>query len=194
MTEQLAADAAAPPPELAQFLRLFNDPDMRSQRMQVSWPSTQPWPPPERMAYITGLHGWGNEALITAEGYDQMTAHAAENGRSVEDSFEVAWYTRVRYSQLDAEEVMPGTHLSRGAAYIPETGRLDIRCNGCKRPPSQIDEYSPAATGSDLSPEEFVQAEEGTYNDTNGHFLCTGCYIDADMPTMPGGRGRWIAP
>lgn len=64
-------------------------------------------------------------------------------------------------------------------------------CAGCGRHPGQIPEYGSAMTGSALAPGDYVRAEEGTYNDENGHFLCTQCYIEAGMPSAPGG---WVAP
>jgi len=37
----------------------------------------------------------------------------------------------------------------------------------------------------------FVIQEDGTYNPSNGHFLCNDCYIKAGMPSGPSG---WICP
>jgi hypothetical protein len=68
---------------------------------------------------------------------------------------------------------------------------LEPICIGCQKSPSEISEYAPEVTGSDLSPDDYVRQEEGTYNSVNGHFLCTFCYIRQGMPTAPGG---WIAP
>lgn len=69
--------------------------------------------------------------------------------------------------------------------------QLEIRCNGCRREPDEIPEYVFCARDEDISPVEYVQREEGTYNYTNGHFLCDLCYIKAGMPTAPMG---WTAP
>lgn len=38
---------------------------------------------------------------------------------------------------------------------------------------------------------DYIIHGEGTFNPTNGHFLCDNCYILAGMPTAPGG---WICP
>lgn len=41
-----------------------------------------------------------------------------------------------------------------------------------------------------VSPEEretYIIKEEGTYNPSNGHFLCDACYIKAGMPSSPYG-------
>lgn len=65
-------------------------------------------------------------------------------------------------------------------------------CNGCRKHPDEIEEYREMATDSDMTPEEFVRLEEGTYNPDNGHFLCTECYIKAGMPSAPG--PGWKAP
>lgn len=64
-------------------------------------------------------------------------------------------------------------------------------CTGCDLTPDQISEYSQDMTGSNLSPDEYVKREEGTYNRENGHFLCTSCYIKAGQPSSPTG---WVAP
>ncbi len=65
-------------------------------------------------------------------------------------------------------------------------------CIGCNKHPSQLSEYGPEMTGEDhLTPVQYVQRNEGTYNYANGHFLCTPCYIKAGSPTSPGG---WKAP
>lgn len=64
-------------------------------------------------------------------------------------------------------------------------------CTGCKKHPSEIDEYVELALVEETTPDAYVRSEEGTYNRKNGHFLCTGCYIAAGMPSSPRG---WIAP
>jgi hypothetical protein len=55
-------------------------------------------------------------------------------------------------------------------------------CVGCSKRPHEIEEYAVAAEEEDMTPDQYVKEEEGTYNPSNGHFYCTGCYIDADMP------------
>ena len=55
------------------------------------------------------------------------------------------------------------------------------------------EEYIEAAAESDMSVDEFVRDQEGTYNHENGHLLCTDCYIKAGMPAVPY-PGRWVAP
>ncbi len=64
-------------------------------------------------------------------------------------------------------------------------------CTGCNKKPAELEEYIDLAEIEEMSPEEYVQSEEGTYNKSNGHFLCTDCYITAGMPSTPQG---WIAP
>lgn len=64
-------------------------------------------------------------------------------------------------------------------------------CQGCHKTPEEIDEYSPELTGSYREPSEYVKQNEGTYNSSNGHFLCTECYIKASMPSSPRG---WVCP
>lgn len=64
-------------------------------------------------------------------------------------------------------------------------------CVGCQKSPADIEEYVDAAESCGVTPEIYVRQEEGTYNEANGHFLCTDCYIAAGMPTSPGG---WVTP
>lgn len=78
----------------------------------------------------------------------------------------------------------PGT--KKAAAQLPEP--YDPRCN---RKPAQIREYALAAEDCYMTADEYVRREEGTYNQYNGHFLCTACYIAAGMPTTPDG---WKCP
>jgi hypothetical protein len=70
--------------------------------------------------------------------------------------------------------------------------RLEPICYRCGRPPDEIDEYIDMAHQSGMTAAQYVIAEEGTYNQTNGHFCCTDCYIAIGMPTASG-RG-WKAP
>ena len=64
-------------------------------------------------------------------------------------------------------------------------------CAGCQKTAGQIEEYVEAAEAEGVTPEEYVRSEEGTFNPSNGHFLCTDCYINAGMPSSPTG---WVAP
>ncbi len=64
-------------------------------------------------------------------------------------------------------------------------------CKGCNKKPSEIEEYIEAALDEGMTPDEYVAHEEGTYNPSNGHFLCTICYIKAGMPSAKGG---WVTP
>lgn len=67
----------------------------------------------------------------------------------------------------------------------------DPRCVGCNKRPIEIEEYVEIAAIEDMSPDDYVRQEEGTYNRENGHFLCTDCYVNAGMPSSPRG---WTAP
>ncbi len=55
-------------------------------------------------------------------------------------------------------------------------------CVGCKRTPSQIIEYVVCAKEEGCTPEQYVQTDEGTFNEDNGHFYCTACYLKFKMP------------
>lgn len=66
-------------------------------------------------------------------------------------------------------------------------------CRGCNKKPAELEEYSDPNIIGDMTPDEYVRAEEGTYNSATGGFLCTPCYIDAGCPSLPSPH-RWIAP
>lgn len=87
--------------------------------------------------------------------------------------------------ECPCEDCNPRTH------YWSDEERPLAVCIGCKAMPSELHEYSPEATGEDMSAEDYVWQEEGTLNTRNGHFLCTKCYIGAGMPSSPTG---WKAP
>lgn len=75
------------------------------------------------------------------------------------------------------------------------TETIKLRCYRCRLTPDKIEEYIEGAKDEGITPDEFVKKEEGTYNESNGHFCCTDCYIEIGMPaTAPGAETRWIAP
>ena len=68
---------------------------------------------------------------------------------------------------------------------VPWKKKSDIetpRCARCHKTPDQIHEYKIAAAEEGVSPVEFVQQNEGTYNTENGRFWCTECYIAIGQP------------
>lgn len=67
-------------------------------------------------------------------------------------------------------------------------------CTGCNKPASEIEEYIEAAKENEMTIDEYVKSEEGTYNPSNGHLLCTSCYIKAGMPANPYPQPNWVAP
>lgn len=70
---------------------------------------------------------------------------------------------------------------------------LNIHCTGCQKTPDQLPEYSREMIDypESWTPADYVRREEGTFNQRNGHFLCTACYVRAGMPSSPRG---WVAP
>jgi hypothetical protein len=64
-------------------------------------------------------------------------------------------------------------------------------CIGCGKRPAELEEYVEASGLEDMTPDAYVRREEGTYNEANGHFLCTPCYVRAGAPTS---RYGWKAP
>lgn len=69
--------------------------------------------------------------------------------------------------------------------------RPRLICRGCNKQPSEIDEYIYAGQANEMTPDDYCWEEEGTLNSENGHFLCTGCYIKAGMPSTSRG---WTTP
>lgn len=61
----------------------------------------------------------------------------------------------------------------------------------CERLAVDIPDVVYYAGLEELTPNDWVRQEEGTYNPANGHFLCDECYIAAGMPSSPTG---WKCP
>lgn len=58
-----------------------------------------------------------------------------------------------------------------------------MQCIGCGCKPNEIEEYLEAASEENMTPEQYVLEEEGTYNKfVKDKFYCTMCYIEAGMP------------
>jgi hypothetical protein len=64
-------------------------------------------------------------------------------------------------------------------------------CFGCGKRPEEIREFIRAGEEADLTPTEYVLAQEGTLNRRNGHFMCTECWVRSGKPSTSGG---WVAP
>lgn len=64
-------------------------------------------------------------------------------------------------------------------------------CTRCGKRPDELEEYTGVSQEEECTPDEYVRAEEGTYNRENGHFLCTPCYVKEGMPSSPTG---WVTP
>lgn len=77
--------------------------------------------------------------------------------------------------------------LEAGERHMP----MEFKCIGCGKAPHEIEEYVEAAADEEITPEQYVSIEEGTFNRDNGHFACTSCYIAMGMPSSPQG---WKAP
>lgn len=63
---------------------------------------------------------------------------------------------------------------------------FDPMCERLASEMAELDDYR-----EDLSRAEYVIENDGTYNPTNGHFLCDNCYIKAGQPTSENG---WVCP
>jgi len=75
-----------------------------------------------------------------------------------------------------------------GSVDVPEFQMICIRC---RKTPEQMAEYTEEARELGVTPREYVRMEEGTYNSSNGHFVCTPCYLAMGAPSSPKG---WVAP
>jgi hypothetical protein len=74
-----------------------------------------------------------------------------------------------------SEEII-GKHMQKAEA---------ITCIGCKKTPEQIKEYELEARREDMTPTEWVKANEpiGCWGPhSRNKFYCTECYIKAGMP------------
>lgn len=60
----------------------------------------------------------------------------------------------------------------------------ELRCLGCRRIPEDIPEVQEMGRSEGMTPSEFVEKCEGTYDKTKGSFYCTNCYIKAEMPVL----------
>lgn len=71
-------------------------------------------------------------------------------------------------------------------------GPDNLRCGGCLNPPSECGygEYCE----ENQSPDDYVKAEEGTYDPLSGWFLCDECYIRMGQPSgnIERGESRWV--
>lgn len=54
-------------------------------------------------------------------------------------------------------------------------------CAGCSKPPAECG-YQEYAEEAEISANEYVRQNEGTYNRENGHFWCDRCYIKVGVP------------
>jgi hypothetical protein len=57
-----------------------------------------------------------------------------------------------------------------------------MMCKICKKIPSEIEEYVEAAKEENMTPDDYVREEEGTFNAETGQFYCTNCYVNIWMP------------
>lgn len=57
-----------------------------------------------------------------------------------------------------------------------------MRCKVCGKQPHEIEEYTYYAKENEMTPEEFVRQQEGTYNPETQLFYCTECYFRVGMP------------
>lgn len=48
--------------------------------------------------------------------------------------------------------------------------------------PNQIPEYVELANQMEMSPENYVRMDEGTYHQETDMFCCTDCYIKQGLP------------
>lgn len=67
----------------------------------------------------------------------------------------------------------------------------DPICVGCARRPEEIPVYAAIGEDEGVAAKVYVIMNEGTFNSTNGHFLCDECYIKNGQPSSPSG---WTCP
>lgn len=69
----------------------------------------------------------------------------------------------------------------------------------CKREAKDIPSVVQFAQENAMTPEEFIKAEEGTYNPVTGHFLCDPCFLveesmHAGLRLTGPDNTRWVCP
>lgn len=57
-----------------------------------------------------------------------------------------------------------------------------MHCPFCNRKPSEIKEYREQAKLNEMSVEDYVRMDEGTYHPATDLFCCTECYIKIGLP------------
>lgn len=58
-----------------------------------------------------------------------------------------------------------------------------MKCPYCDKQPHEIEEYKIYAKLDNVTPEQFVIKEEGTYDHRTKLFCCTICYVTIGAPT-----------
>lgn len=59
---------------------------------------------------------------------------------------------------------------------------MTVKCKVCKKEPKEILSVVMYAKEEGMSPEEFIQECDGTYNSRTKEFYCNNCYIKVGMP------------
>ena len=59
-----------------------------------------------------------------------------------------------------------------------------MHCPFCNRKPNEIDEYIEGAEENEMSAENYVQMDEGTYHQKTNLFCCTECYVSQGLPSI----------
>lgn len=68
---------------------------------------------------------------------------------------------------------------------------MQQQCFVCGKKPEDLEDYAECAAEAEMTVEDYVTEEEGTYNPETGNFACNDCYIKIGMPSSPHG---WMAP
>lgn len=68
--------------------------------------------------------------------------------------------------------------------------KKELVCVECGKHPHEIMEYKFKGDINNMSPEEFVYQEDGTYNEEHNLFCCTKCYIKLGTPN--GSELYWL--
>ena len=64
---------------------------------------------------------------------------------------------------------------------------ITLKCAVCRKTPDELEEYQDQAKAEEMTPDEFVRENEGTFNPRVQLFCCTTCYIDIGMPSSNAG-------
>lgn len=59
---------------------------------------------------------------------------------------------------------------------------IKVKCRGCGKCPDALKECVNGSRIEEVTPEEYVKQNDGTYNPATGLFYCDMCYVKSGCP------------